>query len=425
MSNAIIPSINMIKFFSPTLDTSKTSRDNFRNTLLDGAAVGFATSANPFLAVFLTRLGASTFEVGLLTSMPALAGLIFAIPLSVWLQKQRNIVPWYSLTRLMQLSGFALTGLIPFLLPKDEWIFAILLIWGAITIPVTMLSILFNVVLSTVAGPKGRFNLLSKRWSLIGLVTTLTTLGIGQILKRFDFPINYQMIFLLASSGAIFTYIFSSRLVLSENVAHRSAPSGLFQTYSKIFSMVRKNSAFLSFTFKRFVFLTGVAFATPLFPLYYVRQAALDDNIIAIITTIYTATLIFGYLFWAQQSRSKGVRNILLWTTLGLALYPVLVALTTKSLLIILISGAAGVFQAGLDLVFFDELMKNIPPENAPPFVAFAQSTQYLTTMVAPLVSAAMADSFGFNIALMIAGGFQLIGFFLFLTSKRYRLQQK
>ena len=415
----------MIKFFSPTLDISKTSRDNFRNTLLDGAAVGFATSANPFLAVFLTRLGASTFEIGLLTSMPALAGLIFAIPLSVWLQKQRNIVPWYSLTRIIQLSGFALTGLIPFLLPKEEWIFAILLIWGAITIPATMLSILFNVVLSTVAGPKGRFNLLSKRWSLIGLVTTLTTLGIGQILKRFDFPINYQMVFLLASSGAIFTYIFSSRLVLSENIARRSTPSGLFQTYSKIFSMVRKNSAFLSFTFKRFIFLTGVAFATPLFPLYFVRQAGLDDNIIAIITTTHTATLIVGYLFWAQQSRSKGARNILVWTTLGLALYPVSVALTTRSFLIILISGAAGIFQAGLDLVFFDELMKNIPPENAPPFVAFAQSTQYLTTMVAPLVSAAMADSFGFGIALMIAGGFQLIGFFLFLTSKRYRLQQK
>ncbi len=185
--------------------------------------------------------------------------------------------------------------------------------------------------------------------------------------------------------------------------------------------MVRAHPDFLSFTFKRFVFLTGVAFAAPIFPQYYVRQAGLGDNVIAIITTTQTAILIIGYLFWAQQSRSKGSRNILLWATFGLALYPVLIALTTKSLIIILIVGAAGLFQAGLDLVFFDELMKKVPSENAPSFVAFAQTTQYLTTMAAPLLSAWLANAFGFSTALIIAGSIQFLGFMLFLFSKRYQ----
>ncbi len=49
----------------------------FQNVLRDGLAVGYASAGMPFLAVFLTRLGASNFEVGLLTSMPAFTGLAF------------------------------------------------------------------------------------------------------------------------------------------------------------------------------------------------------------------------------------------------------------------------------------------------------------------------------------------------------------
>lgn len=410
----------MFRLFAPQPENSGIQKRNFKYTLLDGAAVGFASSATPFLAVFLTRLGATNFEVGLLTSMPAVAGFLFAIPLSLWLQKQRNVVPWYSLTRLIQLSAFAFTGLIPFLLPRDEWIFAILLVWGTVTIPTTILSILFNVVLGAVAGPKGRFELLSKRWSLIGLVTTLTTLGIGQGLRLLDFPLNFQVVFLVASIGAIFSFFYANHLVIPRNIPVQKNEMSLWNQYSRIVELVRKNPNFLSFTFKRFIFLTGVAFATPLFPLYYVRQINLNDNNIAIIATTQTATLIFGYLFWAQQSRSKGTRNVLLWTTLGLALFPIMVAFTTKSWIIILLAGAAGIFQSGLDLVFFDELMKNIPPENSPPLVAFAQSTQYFTTMVAPLVSAILANAFGLSIALAISGGIQVLGFFFFLRSKKY-----
>jgi enoyl-CoA hydratase/carnithine racemase len=99
---------------------------------------------------------------------------------------------------------------------------------------------------------------------------------------------------------------------------------------------------------------------------------------------------------------------------LGLSLFPILVALTTKSGLIILIASIAGFFQAGLDLVFFDELMRNIPTDQSPTFVAFAQTTQYLTTMISPLVSAWLAMAFGLSYALIFAGLIQFSGFLLF-----------
>ena len=125
----------MLDRYLPRQVTNPVQRDNFKNVLRDGLAVGYATAGMPFLAVFLTRLGASNFEVGLLTSMPAFTGLLFAIPLGVWLQQKRNIIPWYSWTRFLQLSGFALTGVIPFLFPQEVWVSAIILVWGLITFP--------------------------------------------------------------------------------------------------------------------------------------------------------------------------------------------------------------------------------------------------------------------------------------------------
>jgi len=404
----------MLDRYLPRQVTNPVQRDNFKNVLRDGLAIGYATAGMPFLAVFLTRLGASNFEVGLLTSMPAFTGLLFAIPVGVWMQQKRNLIPWYSWTRFLQLSGFALTGLIPFLLPQEAWIPAIILVWGLITFPQAILTILFTVVMSSVAGNVSRFELLSRRWALVGMTTTVATLGIGEVLSRRNFPFNFQMVFLLVSIGAIFSLIFTSRLIIPENKPILTQGIKYLDRFRQIFAAVRQYPAFLSFTFKRFVFLTGVAFAAPLFPLYYVRQANLPDISIAYITMANTAAMVVGYFFWLRFSRTRGSRPILLWTTLGISLFPIFIALTTNSAVMILLAAVAGLFNAGLNLVFFDELMRNIPVDHSPSFVAFAQTSQYLTTMISPLVSAWLAQMFGLNAALIIAGMIQLLGFFLF-----------
>jgi MFS family permease len=148
--------------------------------------------------------------------------------------------------------------------------------------------------------------------------------------------------------------------------------------------------------------------------LYYVRQANLPDISIAYITMANTVAMVVGYFFWLRFSRIRGSRPILLWTTLGISLFPIFVALTTNSAVMILLAAGAGLFNAGLNLVFFDELMRSIPVDQSPSFVAFAQTSQYLTTMISPLVSAWLAQMFGLSAALVIAGMIQLLGFFLF-----------
>jgi len=101
-----------------------------------------------------------------------------------------------------------------FFYPKEILVNSILLIWALATLPQTLVSITFSVVMNAVAGPDRRFELMSRRWSTMGLTTTLAVLAIGQMLDRVIFPLNYQLMFIGLSIGGLISYYYSSHIVL-------------------------------------------------------------------------------------------------------------------------------------------------------------------------------------------------------------------
>src|SRR5688500_13536111 len=119
-------------------------KQNFRYVQIDAIGVSISNIAAPFLPVFLTRLGATNFQVGLLSSMPGMTGLALAILVGRFLQTRREIVPWYSLSRLMVILCFALTGIITLLVAEKLVIISTLVIWAFATLPQTALAVAFS-----------------------------------------------------------------------------------------------------------------------------------------------------------------------------------------------------------------------------------------------------------------------------------------
>jgi MFS family permease len=145
-----------------------------------------------------------------------------------------------------------------------------------------------------------------------------------------------------------------------------------------------------------------------------VREVEASNAWIGIINTAQTAVLLVGYFLWTRTSRLRGSRFVLLWTTFVMSLYPALVAATQRVELIALYAGLAGIFQAGVDLVFFDELMKTVPVQYSATFVSLAQSLQYLSAVLAPLVGTALAGVIGLGGALLVSAALRLLGFVMF-----------
>lgn len=401
-------------------DLSLTQRRNFLRVQIDAIGVGLASAAAPFLPVFLTRLGATSQEVGYLTSMPALTGLLLGIFIGQILQRQGNIVRWFSAARLLVLLSYAMTALLIEVVPASWLIKAILLLWAFVTVPQTVVAVSFNVVMNGVAGPQHRYDLMSRRWSILGVTMAMTTAVAGQILEHLPFPLNYQVVFSLLSLGSLISFAFSSKIELPP----QPIPSGFrtntgFWRLADILRQIWQEKPFVRFISIRFIFLIGTTLAVPLFPLYYVREVGASDAWIGIFNTAQTGVLLLGYFAWTMISRARGSRFSLLVATFGIAIYPIAIAQTRQVQVIALITGLAGFFQAGIDLVFFDELMKTIPDELSAVFVAFAQTLTHLSSFIAPMVSAWLSDIFSIPIALMISGLVRLLGFGLFLTLGR------
>ncbi len=397
-------------------EQQEIQKRNFRYVQIDAVGVSISNVAAPFLPVFLTRLGASNFQVGLLTSMPGITGFVLAIIVGRFLQTRSNIIPWYSLSRLLVISCFALTGLLTSILSKEYTVIATLAIWAFATLPQTALAVAFSVVMNTVAGPEGRYALLSRRWAIFGLTSVVMTFFVTRIIDLVAFPRNYQMMFLGLSAGGLISYYFSNQIKLPIQTPPILAPSkSVIDSARNYFSLIRGAPAFTSFATKKFVYLSAMTLSQPIMPLFLVREVKATDSQIGMITMAMTTVMLAGYFIWPWSSRKYGGRFVLLATTFGMIFYPALTAATPQIPLIILYAAIAGLFQAGLDLVFFDELMKTVPPEYGATFVSLAQSMQYLSAIVAPLVGTLLADSIGLGGALWVSAGLRLVGFLLFL----------
>ncbi len=387
---------------------------NIRSVLIDGIGVGIVSGVSSFLAVFLVRLGASPFLVGLLTSMPALAGMLLAIPLGRFLERQRNMVPWYSRARALVQASFALMGVVPFLFGMQEAAVAIIVIWALVTVPQTIVNITFTVVMGAVAGPRERQYVMSRRWAILGATTAITVALIGAVLDRIIFPLNYQVVFIGSFLGGMVSFIFSSQIAIPDNKPQPASDgrSGLRGSWD----VLRANPPFGRFVLSAFVFNFGLNLALPLFPLYWVRELNATDFWIGLINMVNSGIVLVGYFMWTAVTQRRGNVIVLRLCAFGLALYPLLTGLTGSVPPLLIYAAMAGIFSAGVNLVLFDISLATVPPDRVASYIALYQLTTYVATLVAPLLGTTLAGWLGYAPALFISAGLRLAGALMFIA---------
>ena len=398
---------------------------NYAIVQRDSVAVGVVNASSTFLPVLIVRLGGSGLDVSLLTSLPAVAGFLLAIPTGRFLQGRRNIVPWYSRSRLIAQTGYALIALATLLAPPGLAIALVLAIWGLATLPSTMYNVAFSVVMDGAAGPSGRYDLLGQRWAISGLATAVTAGMAGQLIERAGFPLGYQLTFLGFTAAACVSYHYSHRIVVADHdLAPPLTTSSPRQRVRALVELVRGERPFVAFEVRRFVFGSGVAMATPLLPLYYVQAARAPDAWIGVIGMSQAGALLVGYNAWRRISRRRSSGFVLAWATAASALYPAALAMTRSLPAIAVLTALWSLFAAGASLSLFDHLMGAVPPSHGVTFVSIDQSMQSLSRTVAPLVGGALALGVGLGPALVTSSVLSLAGAALFMRRARAAVAQ-
>jgi hypothetical protein len=386
----------------------------------DSVAMGIINSVSPFLPVFIVRLGGSPFEVSLLTAIPAVSGFLLAIPVGQFLQGKRRIVPWYSGSRMVAHLSYAVAAVVVLIAPAHLIVPALLALWAIAAIPSTLGMVSFPIVMDGAAGPRGRYEMMGRRWAIMGLTTAITVALIGQILDRLPFPANYQIIFVGFSIAGLVSYRFSRQFRVPEHTPQpREASGGRLGRLREMVRRVRSQPAFLRYSARQLVYVVGTRFAVPLIPLYYVREVGASDAWIGIIATGQSLALLLGYQLWRRVSVARGGALVLLVTLFVNALYPAALSFVDELVVVAGLTAIAAVFSAGVDLALFDELMKRIPRPYGVTFTSIDTTLVNAASIAAPLLGATLAVVLGIGTALQLASLIGLLGVILFALDIR------
>lgn len=381
---------------------------NFLHLYFDIAWYGVlsGTSIN-FLNIYAARIGASSFQIGLIGAMTAVVNLFLAIPVGHWLQKQNTgrAIFW---TAALYRIGYIPFIFLPWLFNESGQVTAIIAISFIMAIPLTGIGVGFNALFAEAVPMEYRAQVAGTRNVMLAVTFMLTSLLSGYILDHIAFPTGYQIVFAIGVLGAALSSLhlyFIRPLQEVTQSAQTSLPveprqdalsPRLQSRYSSgnIFSGLRMDiwkTPFRTVLLALFAFHLTQYLATPLFPIFNVRVLQLTDDNIGIGTALFYLTVLLGSTQIRKLAAAFGNRELTGWSVAGLALYPFLLSISRNAPHFYMVSLIGGLDFALLSGVYANYMLENIPADDRPSHLAWytiiLNAAILLGSLGGPLVS--------------------------------------
>ena len=236
----------------------RIEQENFAHFVRDIAWFGFASAATMrFLPYFAIRMGATSLEVGLIASLPAVVLFVVNWLSGWWHQRYDNSLRAMIVPTLIHRMVFLLPAFTPFFPP--EW--RALWIIGAAMLPAlgqgissTVFIVLMREAVSTNQLPK----LMAQRKLWMNIAIGAGTLLAGLLLEALPFPQNYQIVFMLGFGTSLISLRHLFQVRVESRVVPPSAP--LAQMVRQLMSSPDTRSVvYVTLTaFIAFYFIVGV-----------------------------------------------------------------------------------------------------------------------------------------------------------------------
>ena len=397
---------------------------NMARGMYDGMGVGVVEGVQIFIPVLFTRLGADPLAVGLLSSMPAVAGLLLAVPIGMRIARSETVIPWYAWSRLLLFLSFPLMAVVPMLFEAHTAIIVMLAIAALATLPQTSLTLVFNVVMGSIIDVKRRYFLMSLRWSILGVCNGIAVYLAGLYLAKNTGFESYAVV-IGVSSVFIAMAFFPARKyeVPPERREKVIPPTTMREALKTMLDNFRKYPAFRLFVLCQAVFQIGLTMAVPLFPLHWVRVLHADDAAIGTVSMIQSVTLLVGYTLGSYFATRYNARVLILWVcAIGLGIYPLLTAVVSSMGPLMFFAAVWGVCTAGIELVILDVLLDSCPPGYVTAVMPSERMVMFAVRLIGPILGTTLARETSTTVALIVAAALHFIGAALFIY---YRIGTK
>ncbi|RPI34840.1 MAG: MFS transporter [Chloroflexota bacterium] len=409
------------------------TRANFNHLYADIAWFGLlAGSTMAFIAIYAARLGATSFDVGLLTAGPAVVNLLFSLPFGRWLESRPLIRVSY-LTSILHRLGYVALVFLPALLVERAQVHGIILIALATAIPGTLLAISFNALIADLVPPAWRAHVVGRRNAIIAVLMTLTSLACGVILDRVTYPLNYQIVFAIGGFGALMSSYHVGKLRKESEIPPRvGSPLGdlawpgllrfadalrnpglRFLTRSKGKPLLRLDvlkGSFGAFMLAYFAFYMVQYIPLPLFPLYNVNVLGLTDGEISLGSALFYGMMMVFSFGLGRFSARFGHRRLLVFAAFVFGGYPLLLYLARDAILYWAASILGGLVWGLLNGALVNRLMERVPEGDRPAHMAIHNLALNLGILAGSMMGPAIGEWIGLRDALLVSGGLRILG---------------
>jgi MFS family permease len=380
-----------------------------------------AGSTIAFQAIYAARLGATGFQIGLLSAGPAIINLIFTLPSGRWMEGKPLIKVSFR-SALWQRLGYVFMVALPWVFTSSQG-----QIWGLIwtilvtSVAGTVLAIGFNAMFAEVLPPEWRAHAVGRRNILLAISITVASLVSGQILDRVVFPGNYQIVFLIGAIGAILSSFHIGRIRKSDMQAlpmdgmdeETSIPRRNLNRGSLLRLDIFK-SPFGIFMLSYLAFYVFQYFPIPLFPLAYVEKLQLTDGMIGLGNALFYGTMMLASFRISQLSRRFGHRKILIASSALFPIFPVFLGIAKGPELYYVACLTGGGVYALLSGALINRLMERVPADDRPAHMAIHNLALNVGILTGSLLGPVSANLIGLQPSLLLAAALRLLAAGLF-----------
>jgi len=397
-------------------DIPKKYHSNFIHFYFDIAWFGVISgTAVNFLNVYVARLGANGFQIGLLAAMSAVVSLFLAIPAARWLQARPTgkAVFWSSVAFR---AGYLLWIPLPLLADAQSqiWIFIALSFFMAI--PLTPLGVGFNALFAESVPVRYRAQVAATRNVTFAIAFTATSFAAGYILERVAFPYGYQIIFALGAFGAAMSsyHLYRIRAMEEPPPSHPLADSALPkesqpQTVSTLLRLDIWKTPFRATLLALFFFHFSHLAAAPIYQIYNVNVLHLNDNHIGNGTAFYYLAVLLGSTQFRKAAQRYGNKNVTGVGVAGMSFYVFALAAAQTPLHFYLLSFFGGFVWALVNGAYANYLLEKIPANDRPAHLAWYNIALNFAILSSSLAGPLIANWTGLASALVIFGVMRLL----------------
>lgn len=318
---------------------------------------------------FATRLGASEFQLSLLTTIPQLVGLCVLIPGGILTDRMKNKRSMVMFSLMAVTVFYALIGFVP-MLPVNK--FVLFLTLFAISVgPMTIYNVSWQAFFSDTVSSEDQNHIYTWRTALtfvIGIVIPFVSGSILALATTNSSKLRIHQIYFWIGAVLLLMQVF----VLSQlkGNSHTAAVKASNGNLKEVLSELVHNKKFLSFVGVAIFFYATWHIDWTLYFIGEANYLMLDEAWLSYVNIGGTLVQFVTIGFWSRMNRRRGVRYGIIFGNLGLSFFPIAMIISTSlpipqgKVVFLILNTLSNLAFATINLNVLQCLLQVIPENN-------------------------------------------------------------